>query len=234
MAKLVGVFGYSGDGKTTSTIINPNGEVSLGDNYDGMSPDTHIIINCDKKSLPFPGGMWAFEKKNYIATTDLAAMKKVLEGAAKDPKIKSLGIDTINTYLTYKEYNDRKRMTHDQWRDMALDIVELADIANTTLREDQIVYFFGHVELITDVDGNERKVLATTGKKLKKIFLESLMPIVLFTRVETGADGDNKYWFETKANRSSAKTPLGMFDKFLIPNSLKYVDNQIRKYYGIE
>lgn len=119
------------------------------------------------------------------------------------------------------------------WKDLALDIIELTDLANSTLREDQIVYFFGHVELITDVDGNERKVLATTGKKLKKIFIESFMPIVLFTRVEAGTEGDNKYWFETKANRSSAKTPIGMFNDFLIPNSLRLVDTKIREYYGI-
>jgi hypothetical protein len=160
-------------------------------------------------------------------------IKKVMEAAAKDLKIKSLSLDTLNSYLTFREYNDRKKMTFDQWRDLALDIVELTDIANTVLRQDQIVYFFGHTELITDVDGNERKVLATTGKKLKKIFPESFMPIVLFTRVEAGTDGDNKYWFETKANRSSAKTPIGMFKDFLIPNSLRLVDDKIREYYGI-
>jgi hypothetical protein len=160
-------------------------------------------------------------------------IKKVMELAAKDPKIKSLSLDTLNSYLTFREYNDRKKMVFDQWRDLALDIVELTDIANTLLRPDQIVYFLGHVELITDVDGNERKVLATVGKKLKKIFPESLIPIVLFTKVEAGTNGDNKYWFETKANRSSAKTPIGMFKDFLIPNSLKLVDSAIREYYGL-
>ncbi len=233
MAKLVGIFGYSGDGKTTATIINPDGSVKLGEGYEGLNPDEHIIINCDKKELPFPGGMWSEAKKNYKATDDFTVIKKIMEMAAKDPNIKSLSIDTLNSYLTFKEYNDRRKMTFDQWRDLALDIVELTSIANSVLREDQIVYFIGHVELITDVDGNERKVLASTGKKLKKIFIESLMPIVLFTRIESGKDGDNKYWFETKANRSSAKTPIGMFDKFLIPNSLKLVDTKIRQYYGI-
>lgn len=120
-----------------------------------------------------------------------------------------------------------------QWRDIALDIVELAALANETLREDQVVYLMGHVELITDVDGNERKVLASVGKKLKKIFIESLMPTVLFTRVEPGINGENKYYFETRANKSSAKTPIGMFDNFLIPNSLKLVDDSVRKYYEI-
>ena len=51
------------------------------------------------------------------------------------------------------------------------------------------------------------------------------------TRVEYGDDGDNKYWFQTKANHSSAKTPLGLFSEFEIPNSLKLVDDAVRKYY---
>lgn len=233
MAKLIGIFGFSGDGKTTATVVGPDGTFKPGENYDGLNPEEHIIINLDKKELPFPNKMWSVEKKNYIATTELDKIKKVMEIASKNSKIKSLSLDTINSYLTYKEYNDRKRMTFDQWKDLALDIIELADIANSTLREDQIVYFLGHIELITDIDGNERKVLATTGKKLKKIFIESFMPIVLFTRVEAGTEGDNKHWFETKANRSSAKTPIGMFSEFLIPNSLKLVDTKVREYYGI-
>lgn len=117
---------------------------------------------------------------------------------------------------------------------MAIDVVDLINTANTILREDQICYILGHVELITDVDGNDRKVLATSGRKLKKVFPESMFPIVLFTRVEPGLDGDNKYYFETKANHSSGKSPLGMFNQFLIPNSLKLVDDTIREYYDMK
>lgn len=116
---------------------------------------------------------------------------------------------------------------------MALDIVEIIEYANSKLRADQTFYLFGHVELVTDVNGNEKKVLATTGKKLKKIFPESLLPIVLFTKVENGNEGDNKHYFETKANNSTAKTPIGMFKNFLIPNSLSLVDSTVREYYKI-
>lgn len=54
---------------------------------------------------------------------------------------------------------------------MAIDVVDLINTANTILREDQICYILGHVELITDVDGNDRKVLATSGRNLRKFFL---------------------------------------------------------------
>jgi hypothetical protein len=87
--------------------------------------------------------------------------------------------------------------------------------------------------LQTQPDGSEKTVFSVSGKKLTKTQPEGFYPIVLMTRVDYGNDGDNKYYFQTKANHSSAKTPLGMFDKFEIPNSLKLVDDTIRKYYNI-
>lgn len=101
------------------------------------------------------------------------------------------------------------------------------------MRDDQIAYIFGHTMLQTQQDGSEKTVFSVIGKKLTKVPPEGFYPIVLMTRVEYGDEGENKYWFQTKANRSSAKTPIGMFDKFEIPNSLKLVDESVRKYYNI-
>ncbi|MBQ9391995.1 MAG: hypothetical protein IJU02_07410 [Lachnospiraceae bacterium] len=87
--------------------------------------------------------------------------------------------------------------------------------------------------LQTQQDGSEKMVFSIIGKKLTKVQPEGFYPIVLMTRVEYGDEGNNQYWFQTKANHSSAKTPIGMFDKFEIPNSLKLVDGAVRKYYNI-
>lgn len=87
--------------------------------------------------------------------------------------------------------------------------------------------------LQTQQDTTEKMVFSVIGKKLTRVQPEGFYPIVLMTRVEYGDEGDNKYYFQTKANHSSAKTPLGMFDKFEIPNSLKLVDEAVRKYYNI-
>lgn len=85
--------------------------------------------------------------------------------------------------------------------------------------------------LQTQQDGTEKMVFSVIGKKLTKTQPEGFYPIVLMTRVEYGNDGANKYFFQTKANHSSAKTPLGLFNDFEIPNSLKLVDNKVREYY---
>lgn len=232
MAKIVAILGSSGDGKTTSTIINPDGTFDLK-NYNGMNPETHFILNLDRKSLPFPAGMWCTEKKNYYEPKDFRDIKATLEWCAKQDNIKSVAIDTINIYLAMKEFNDRKKMSFDQWREVSNDVIELNMLCNTTLRPDQIAYIFGHTMLQTQPDGTEKTVFSVIGKKLTKTQPEGFYPMVLMTRVEYGDNGDNQYYFQTKANHNSAKTPLGMFDKFEIPNSLKLVDDTIRNYYKI-
>lgn len=232
MAVIVAILGSSGDGKTTSTIINPDGKCDF-ENYQGMDPKSHLIINLDRKTLPFPAGMWGKEQHNYAEPESFADIKKCLEYAAKQPHIKSISIDTINIYLAMKEFNDRRKLNFDQWKDIANDVIELNMLCNTFLREDQIVYIMGHTMLQTQNDGTEKTVFSVIGKKLTKTQPEGFYPIVLMTRVEYGDNGENEYYFQTKANHSSAKTPLGMFSEFEIPNSLKLVDDTIRKYYKI-
>jgi len=113
MAVIVAILGSSGDGKTTSTIINPDGKFDM-ENYQGMDPKSHFIINLDRKTLPFPAGMWCKENRNYSEPSNFAEIKKALEWIAKQENIKSISIDTVNIYLAMKEFNDRKKMTFDQ------------------------------------------------------------------------------------------------------------------------
>lgn len=232
MSTIVAILGASGDGKTTSTIINPDGSYNPSD-YHGMNPKSHFIINLDRKTLPFPAGMWGTQQRNYMEPQNFEEIRKALAYCAKTPDIKSVSIDTVNIYLAMKEFNDRKKMSYDAWRDIANDVIELNILCNTTLRPDQVVYIFGHTMLQTQQDGTEKMVFSVIGKKLTKTQPEGFYPIVLMTRVEYGDDGDNKYYFQTKANHSSAKTPMGMFDRFEIPNSLRLVDDTVRKYYNI-
>ena len=233
MAVIVAILGPSGDGKTTSTIINPDGKFDL-DNYQGMDPKSHFILNLDRKTLPFPAGMWGTEQHNYVEPKNFDEIRSALAYCAKQPQIKSVAIDTVNIYLAMKEFNDRKKMSFDQWREVSNDIIELNMLCNSTLRDDQVAYIFGHTMLQTQQDGTEKMVFSVIGKKLTKTQPEGFYPIVLMTRVDYGDDGDNKYLFQTKANHSSAKTPLGLFKDFEIPNSLKLVDTKIREYYKMK
>lgn len=198
-----------------------------------MKPEELFIFNLDTKDLPFPGDKWSVQNKNYVKTKDINDIRNIMKGIAKQAQIKSVLLDTLNLYLAYKEYNDRKKMTFDAWRDVSNDIIEIVDMCNNVLREDQIAYITGHTELVTDMDGVDKRVLAVIGKKQKKQQPEGFFPMVLFTYVEDEGDNEVKYYFETKKNKSSAKTPIGMFKDFRVPNSLSLIDETIRKYYNI-
>jgi hypothetical protein len=251
MSITVGILQMSGGGKSTSIVVNPDGKCiylpkshpNYTDVYEGMNPETTVIINSDKKRLPFPSKDWIkgtnlFEVSSITSILGSGIEAKVpkdfglLQKIGSGTKIKAIVIDTINGIMVDKEMLESKKLTFDKWMDLAKDIYEIITVCNG-LRDDLVIYLMGHITLFTDVDGNESKCLVTNGKKLEKIKLESKLPIVLFGSMDRGSDGDNKYYFETQSNRSTAKTPMGMFEEFKIPNSLKLVDNKIREYYGI-
>ena len=252
MAIVVGIFQMSGGGKSTSLVINPDGKCIYlpkghpdhAEVYEGMNPETTVIINSDRKKLPFPSKDWQEGVNLFTVSNIETIIGKGID--AKDPKefgllqkinsgtkINAVILDTINGIMVDKEMLESKKLTFDKWADLAKDIYELITVANG-LRDNLVIYLLGHVTLYTDVDGNESKCLVTNGRKLEKIKLETKLPVVLFGSVERGVNGNNKYYFETQSNRSTAKTPLGMFDEFKIPNSLKLVDNKVREYYEIK
>ena len=67
--------------------------------------------------------------------------------------------------------------------------------------------------------------IKTSGKKLDKITLESKFPVVLLAKVI-----DGKHIFETKANFSTAKTPLGAFESNHIENDISEVLKVLDEY----
>jgi len=119
MGTIVAIIGQSGDGKTTSTIVGPDGNFDP-ENYQGMDPKSHVILNLDGKPLPFRPiiskevGGWSKENKNYLVPETFAQIKTSLEWCAKQPHVKSISIDTLNIFLAKKEFNERRKMSFDQ------------------------------------------------------------------------------------------------------------------------
>ena len=89
-----------------------------------------------------------------------------------------------------------------------------------------IVYFLLHTE--RDSDGNIK--VKTIGKMLdEKLTVEGTATIVLMTNVV-----DGKYTFQTQnSGKDICKSPMGMFQNYLIDNDLKMVDGIIREYYEL-
>lgn len=208
MASPVCIMGDSGTGKTTS--------------FRNIDPKTTMYIDCDKKGLSWKGWRKNFniDNKNYMVTdkpdvalTMLAKVNK--EQAFKDVKV--IVFDTINGLMVADEMRRMKEKGYDKWQDLAACIYGLIDYA-LTVREDLTPVFIAHTQTETDDSGFMFTHIKTSGKKLDKIVLESKFSTVLLSKCV-----DGKYVFETQSNRSTAKSPMGLFEERTIDNDITKV-----------
>lgn len=212
MAAVVGIMGESGAGKTTSLR--------------NLDPKTTYIIDADMKGLSWKGWKKAFnaEAKNYIRCNNKEKVAYILNGIAeKRPDIKTVVIDTMNGIMVADEIARMKEKGYDKWVDLAVCVMGIIDTA-LDAREDLTVVMVFHSQTIRDDSGNVWTTIKTNGQKLGKIVLESKLPIVLLAKCV-----DGEYIFETQANNSTAKSPMGMLEK-QIPNDVAAVIEAMRKY----
>ena len=207
MAKVICIAGESGTGKTTSMR--------------NLDPETSFYIDCDKKGLSWKGWKDRFngEKKNYLVTdfpsVALTALKK-LDKEESFKKIKVCVVDTLNGLMVADEMRRAKEKGYDKWQDLAQSIYELVDYS-LTMRNDITVVFIAHTQTDHDDNGYMFTRIKTSGRKLDKITLESKFSTVLISKCM-----DGRYVFETQANFSTAKSPMGAFES-------KEIDNDIVK-----
>ena len=199
-----------------------------------LDPKKTVIIDADKQGLPFRGWkkQYSKEKKNYFATSNPDSIEKVLKGVSSSPEyshISCIVIDTLNAVMIDDEMKRSKEKSFDKWVDLAYSVYNIVSLAKT-LREDLTVFCLFHVQDIADDLGNHFYRIQTSGQKLQKIKLETKFNIVLFGKCEYGEE--NRYYFDTQAKYSTAKSPLGMFPTREIPNNLKIVMDSIKAYEG--
>lgn len=117
-----------------------------------------------------------------------------------------------------------KEKGYDKWQDLAQSIYDLIDYA-LTCRSDLNIIFLAHTQTEHDDNGYMFTRIKTSGRKLDKICLESKFPVVLLAKVV-----DGKHVFETHANFSTAKTPLGAFEDNEIENDIQKVLDVLKEY----
>ena len=205
MANIIAIMGESGSGKTTSMRT--------------LDPASTYYIDCDKKGLSWKGWKKQYnaESKNYYKTDNQITVLKLLRGInekSETAHIKTVVIDTINGIMVADEMRRSKEKGYDKWIDLACAIYDIIDYS-LVMRDDLTVIFVAHTQTDRDDSGYTFTRIKTSGKKLDKITLESKFPVVLLAKVI-----DGKHVFETKANNSTAKTPMGCFDE-------NYIDNDI-------
>ena len=208
MSRMICVMGESGSGKTTAMRT--------------LDPATTVYIDCDRKGLSWRGWrqQYSAERKNYIAERDLQKVNSYLIGIARQrPEVRTVVIDTLNTCMVDKEIKAMgDKDGYSKWIDLAQFVWQICETA-ASLREDLTVIVVMHSETIRDDLGYSFTRIKTNGRKLEKVVLESLFGTVLLAK----AKDDGSHVFETQARQSTAKTPMGCFDKFEIPNDMQAV-----------
>lgn len=215
MSQIICIMGESGSGKTTSMR--------------NLDPKTTYYIDCDKKGLSWKGWkqQYSKESKNYFKTDNQTVVLKLLHGIndnVKASNIKTVVVDTINGIMVADEMRRIKEKGYDKWVDLACAIYDIIDYA-LTMRDDLTVIFVAHTQTELDDSGYKFTRIKTNGKKLDKITLESKFPVVLFARVI-----DGKHVFETRANNSTAKTPMGAFESDYIDNDISEVLKVLKEF----
>lgn len=215
MARVIGVMGESGSGKTTSCK--------------DLNPVTTFYIDCDKKGLSWKGwrDRYSVEKKNYYVTDEVSVVKTLLNKINTQSNmqhIKVVVIDTLNGLMVADEVRRMKEKGYDKWVDLAQCVWDLLD-SLYTLRDDLTVVVLCHSQTQKEDDGYTFTRIKTSGKKLDKLNVESKLTTVLYAKAKNG-----KYVFETHANNSTAKTPLGAFEEDEIDNNIEMVIKALEDY----
>lgn len=214
MARVIGIIGESGSGKTTSCR--------------NLDPATTYYIDCDKKGLSWKGwrDQYNLQNKNYYATNVPTLVLEILKKVNEDPdrRIKTVVIDTINGVMVAEEMRNAKVQGYGKWTDLAQYVWEIFEYA-LSMKDDITVIILAHSITDTDDNGIVFTHIRTNGRKLEKIVLESKLTTVLLADCK-----DGEYIFHTKPDRSTVKTPIGAFDQDEIPNDIVEVIKALEEY----
>lgn len=218
MAKVIGLMGESGSGKTTAMRT--------------LDPNVTFYIDCDKKGLNWKGwrSQYNVDKRNYWATDSFSITSGLLKKVNEQDNfkhIKYLVIDTLNGLMVAEEMRILSMQSGDKrsaWSDLAQNGWALINQA-LEMREDLTIIILCHSETISDENGIVRTRIKTNGRKLEKLVLESKMTTVIWAVRQEG-----KYKFILSADGSTCKVPLGAFQTDEIDNDITKVISALEEY----
>ena len=210
MAKVIGLMGESGSGKTTSLR--------------NLDPKSTFYFDCDKKGLNWRNWkkQYSTENKNYICSDSFSIVSSFLDriNANEFKGVKTIIIDTLNGMMVAEEMRILAMQSGDKrsaWSDLAQNGWAIINKC-LDLRDDLTVIILCHSETISDDNGIIRTRIKTNGRKLEKLVLESKMTTVIWSVRQ-----DGKYKFILSADGSTCKIPLGAFQEEEIENDITLV-----------
>ena len=218
MAKVIGVMGESGSGKTTAMR--------------NLDPKVTFYCDCDKKGLNWKGwrDQYNADKRNYWSSdsfTVISGLLKKINDNDNFKHIKYVVIDTINGLMVAEEMRILAMQSGDKrsaWTDLAQNGWALVNQA-LEMRDDLTVIILAHSETVSDDNGIIRTRIKTNGRKLEKLVLESKMTTVVWSVRQ-----DGKYKFVLSADGSTCKVPLGAFDQDECENDIMVVIKALEEF----
>ena len=218
MAKVIGVMGESGAGKTTAMRNLPN--------------KSTFYLDCDKKGLNWKDWKKQYNEnlKNYIKSDSFSTVATMLDRINTEDtfkNIKFIVIDTLNGLMVAEEMRILAMQSGDKrsaWSDLAQNGWAIINKA-LAMRDELTIIILCHSETISDDNGIIRTRIKTNGRKLEKLVLESKMTTVIWSVRQ-----DGKYKFILSADGSTCKVPLGAFDQDECENDIMLVIKALEAY----
>lgn len=198
------IIGKSGSGKSTSM----------------RNCQDFAVFNVASKPLPFRNPPKTMNTDSYqVITKGLQVCK------AKSIVIDDAGYLMTNQFMRGHSSKGAGNAIFSFYNDIGDSYWNLIESVKQ-LPPEKIVYFIMH----TDIDDFGNVKPKSIGKMLdEKVCIEGLFTIVLHSKFE-----DGRYIFRTKTDGCDvAKSPMEMFSDTEIDNDLKFVDDTIREYYGL-
>lgn len=213
MAQLLGIMGEPGTGKSTSLKSLP--------------PEETYYCDCDGKGLNWRGWREQYNdaNKNYLKSSFPQVVLKYMDNIAeKAPHIHYFVIDTMNNLMVSDEMRRCKEKGYDKWMDLAACVWDIVD-KPSTYRDDLTIILLFHTQTEMTDFGYEFTRIKTNGRKTEKNNIDSK-----FNWLLRSVKQDDKYYFETTAHNSTARTPLEAFDKEYIPNDIMEVIEVMKEF----
>ena len=220
MAKVIGVMGESGSGKTTAMRNLP--------------PDETFYLDCDKKGLNWKGWKKQYNSEgnppNYWVSDSFTIVSNTLKKINTQENfrhIKYVVIDTLNGLMVAEEMRILAMQSGDKrsaWSDLAQNGWSIVNQC-LEMRADLTIIILCHSETISDDNGIIRTRIKTNGRKLEKLVLESKMTTVVWSVRQ-----DGKYKFILSADGSTCKVPMNSFDTDEIDNDIMLVIKALEDY----
>ena len=218
MARVIGVMGESGAGKTTAMRNLP--------------PKQTFYMDCDKKGMNWKGWrkQYSVENKNYFSSDKFSIVLQMMDKIDTGENfkhIKYMVIDTLNGMMVANEMEILKKRGADSrsmWNDLAQNGWEIVNKA-LAMRPDLTVIILCHCETVSDDNGIVKTRIKTNGRKLEKLVLESKMTTVVWAVRKEG-----KYRFILSADNCTAKVPMGAFEEDECDNDIMIVLKALEDY----